>query len=244
MRKLTLKIGKLEQDRTSYMTAFWLWIRQIGKRRPIPFCRICIGELDRAQPLCSYLFSKEVICHVCKETYFHCIYQKLTLSQYPMWALYTYDDALESLIYRYKEQRDIALAPVFLHDFRHKIERRYAAHTIVTMPSSEAKIKERGFHHLEEMLKEIRLPICPCLRKTAPIKQAKQGKKRRLEIAAYIELDPNLALPDTALLLFDDVCTSGSTLRAACELLKQHPYPIEVLVLSVHPLYVENCGQF
>ena len=48
---------------------------------------------------------------------------------------------------------------------------------------------------------------------------------------------------DFELLLVDDVCTSGNTLASAYNLLKEHPYKIEALVLCAHQRFVNSCNK-
>ena len=151
--------------------------------------------------------------------------------------------ALENLIYQYKEQRDIALAEVFLYRFAHKINQRYAGYSIVFMPSSLQKVQERGFSHLKEMTKMLTLPYYDGVKKTSTQKQSLQNKEGRKTIGKYLELDDTIPIPDTPLLLFDDVCTSGATLSAVKALLASHPHPVDACVLSVHPLFVEYCDE-
>lgn len=220
------------------------FIHSLWKQNHIEDCRICLGDLDHEQTLLEYFFHQDIICHKCREQFFSCLLDEhVCFQSINIWILYQYQEELESLIYQFKEQRDIALAPVFFHRFKRQIQNRYQAYTIIPMPSSQIKIKERGFHHLEEMIKEIPLPICYCLKKIGSYKQANQSAKQRKKIASYIELEKQITLPNTPLLLIDDVCTTGATLQAAYALLKDHPYPVEALVLSAHPWFVESCDE-
>ena len=50
----------------------------------------------------------------------------------------------------------------------------------------------------------------------------------------------NVILPKKRLVIVDDVCTSGSSIAWAYQLLSSHTYKIEVLVLSATHLFVEK----
>ena len=50
-------------------------------------------------------------------------------------------------------------------------------------------------------------------------------------------------MPKKRLVIVDDVCTSGSSIAWAYQLLSSHTYKIEVLVLSATHLFVENCDK-
>ena len=217
-------------------------IRSVYKRSEIAPCRICMRDVDFHQSLTEYLFGKDIICHDCCSHFV--LLDRIVLYQgMRLWMLYEYQDALENLIYQYKEQRDIALAEVFLYRFAHKINRRYVGYSLVFMPSSLQKIQERGFSHLKEMTKMLTLPYYDGVKKTSTQKQSLQNKKGRKTIGKYLELDDAIPIPDTPLLLFDDVCTSGATLSAVKTLFASHPHPVDACVLSVHPLFVEYCDE-
>ena len=111
------------------------------------------------------------------------------------------------------------------------------------MPSSNDKIVERGFLPLKEMLTGINLQMVEPFVKTKAYKQSLQTFENRKNIKDTMILKTGMTLPSTPLLLIDDVCTSGSTLLWAYELLQKHTYKIEALVLSVHPLFVESCDE-
>lgn len=62
--------------------------------------------------------------------------------------LYEYNDFLERLWFRYKEQRDIVLAPIFLEEVRASFFSKYC---VCGLCSSEKKRLDRGFEPLKEI---------------------------------------------------------------------------------------------
>lgn len=200
-------------------------------------CRICFHHLDEGLSLKEYLFEDDLICGNCR----HCFIENKQVYEYRnlrVHAFYMYDDFLESLLFQYKEARDIALQHIFLWKVKEKMNDIFRHHTCIIMPSNEDKIKERGFHHLKEMLSCTSVQIEDCFVKTKYHKQSLQRAKNREKVKDIIRLDH---YPQNNYYLFDDVVTTGNTLLAAAELLRKNDEIIEVYALSVHPHFVELC---
>lgn len=160
---------------------------------------------------------------------------------YRMYILYVYNTFIESMLFQYKEGRDIALAPVFFHMIVYQLQIRFRNYVIVLMPSSKEKTLERGFHSLYEMVCYCKLPIIDPFYKIENRKQSLQSFENRKKISQVIKLKPDYILPNKKLLLLDDVCTSGSTIAHAYHLLKHHKCKIDAFVLSAHPRFILDC---
>ena len=102
---------------------------------------------------------------------------------------------------------------------------------------------QRGFNHLHEMLKGIDVEVCDCLMKSSNYKQSLHRGKTRAQIKTVMKLKPAFEIPTKPILLFDDVCTSGSTLLAAYDLLHSYNNQISAQVLCVHRHFVELCDE-
>lgn len=202
-------------------------------------CRICFKDVNDGVSIFQYLFQDDCICGHCRSKFienkriFH--YRGLKIQ-----ALYLYDDFLESLLFQYKEGRDIALSEVFLKCKRKKVEDIFRQHQCVLMPSSSLKIEQRGFIPLMKMLEGINVEICNPFSKNKNYKQSQQNAKERNQIKHVIQLDQEIKKP---FIFFDDVVTSGNTLLAAADLVRQNDEEIEVFALSVHPHFVELCDK-
>lgn len=165
------------------------------------------------------------------------------LEEMTLHILYEYNDFLESMLFQFKEGRDLALAEVFFKPFLRKLSDRFRHWTLVLPPSGKEKSIERGFLPLREMLKECPLPQLEPFYKVKNHKQSLQSFENRKRISQVIKRKPNERLSATRLLLVDDVCTSGSTLLCAYRLLQEHTMKIEALALCAHPRFVESCGK-
>ena len=206
------------------------------------YCQLCMEDIYKHLTFYDFLKQDQVLCSSCKS-------QLLRMDQSVVWdglrihMLYEYNDFFENLIFQFKEGHDIALQDVFFHEDMKKINDRFRHYTIVLMPSSEEKLKERGFLPMRKMLRTCTLPIIEPFYKSSNRKQSLQSLENRHHINEVMHRKEGVTLPKTKLLLMDDVCTSGSTLNCAYHLLSQHTYRIEALMLSVHPLFVELCDK-
>lgn len=205
-------------------------------------CRICFRELDDKRPLISWLFDQPIICYPCQKQFVR--FQKQCHDdEISVYAYYLYNDFMENLLFQYKESRDIALAPVFLNAIHQDFIDRFRHATLVPMPSSDAKTKERGFVPLLKMLENEKVAICDCLMKKGAYKQSRQRGKSRENIREMMQFKEEVPLPKGRIILFDDVLTSGNTLKTARRLFLQHGIETECVVLSIHPHFVELCDE-
>ncbi|MDE6195963.1 MAG: ComF family protein [Erysipelotrichaceae bacterium] len=205
-------------------------------------CLFCFQNIQKELSFFDWICQDTLLCGECKKK-LHRINTYKKIGECSVYILYLYNDMFESMIYQWKENRDIALKNVFLYDVRKELFDKFRHYTIVVMPSSQEKIKERGFHHLMEMFQIVGLPMIDPFEKLYNWKQSLQSLEDRHFINKVIRLKKGFVLPATPLLLVDDVCTSGSTLKWAYHLLQKHIYTIEALAVSAHPLFVEFCDK-
>lgn len=213
-----------------------------NERDEMKYCLLCHRELDYKENFFQYFQERDGLCGGCKEQ-LKFLNVKTQLEDMPLHILYEYNDFLESMLYQFKEGRDIALANVFFQPFLTKLSSKFRHYVIVLMPSSKEKMVERGFLPVREMLKKCSLPLWEPFYKVNNRKQSMQSFENRKTISQVIKRKENEEIPGRKLLLVDDVCTSGSTLLCAYHLLKEHRLKIEALVLCAHPLFVESCDE-
>lgn len=203
------------------------------------YCLICFHDVYHKTSLIDYFKKEDLICGECMSKFDRC-YQSYTIDTLLLDSIYMYNDFLESLLFQFKEGRDIALKDVFLNGLNAKFTKKYFDYTIVFMPSSKQKSKERGFFALEELFAQIKLPKLMLFEKSKDIKQSTQVFRKRKDIKKYIILRKDVELPNTKILLVDDVCTSGSTLKSAYDLISHHTYEVRALVIGVHPSFAKS----
>lgn len=213
---------------------------QTNERNHITHCRLCFAPIHQHLTLQRYLMSSPLLCGDCFAL-LHFVNVQVKLDHCRMHILYEYNEFLETMLFQFKEGRDIALAPVFFHDVMNQLFKKYRHYVIVRLPSGKEKTMERGFEPLQEMLATCKLQQIDPFYKISNHKQSLQSYENRKNITQVIKRKPNMQLPNKKLLVVDDVCTSGATLTHALHLLQGHKKNIEILTLSAHPLFLQEC---
>lgn len=195
-----------------------------------PFCKICFKPIYFKS--FHQIFNESVICTKCLSS-LKPIFKSFKVDGINALALYHYDESTKGKIFQLKGCGDIEMAEIFVRPYASELRVRYQGYNLICLPSFEEDNLKRGFNHVEEMFNCLNLKKCDCLVKTEHYKQSEQSYKDRQKIKNYIRLKENTNLKNKKLLLVDDICTTGSSLRAAIELIKTcEPKKIEILVVA------------
>ena len=187
------------------------------------------------QDLVHFIVNTDVICEECRMKMMGC-YHQFSIQDLSCIGFYVYDDVVKDMLLQYKEFMDEALYPVFMYPYIRYLRNKYRGYTLVVLPSSDSAYRRRGFSHVEKMFSILGMKmVCPFVKDE--VEQKHRSVQERKSIVEYIHLVGEL--PNTPLLLVDDMCTTGSTLLACYKLLQNHPFRIEALVCCYHAKYVE-----
>jgi len=180
------------------------------------------------------LFRKDdVLCGYCRQQ-FKPYRKSVQVLGETVYAYYEYDSFFEKLIYQVKENKDETLAPVFLHPYVRDFRKRCLHKTLVLVPSSLKKLESRGFDALRCMIQAVDMDvICPF--EKDDIKQSQRNVVQRSKIKNHIRLIHPEWIIGKDIVLIDDVCTTGYSLKACIDLLKPLVNSIIVIVLAMHP---------
>lgn len=197
----------------------------------IKVCKLCFKEI-RDEDLFNLVHNNNTVCQQCYKE-IKPIFQKFNIDGYQGLSIYRYSEKIQSLIYQFKGCFDYELKDLFLERFSRELTLRYKGYVVVPIPSYEKDDEVRGFNHVEEMFKILKLPTLKIISKTKKVKQADRNKMERKNIGQYLVLKEKRDLSNTKVLLVDDVFTTGSTMKACIKLIeKLNPKKIKVLVIS------------
>ena len=195
------------------------------------FCVYCFQERNDLE---SLFLNENILCSVC-QSQFEIHKKTYRVNGIFFHILYVYNDFLQSMIFQYKEQRDVVLAPVFLESQKW-LKKKLKQYNVCGMCSSELKRNIRGFEPVLDMFSCIGINVRSPFYRLGNQKQASRNKKERSKIEDEIFLK-NLRFPDRRpICLVDDVITTGATLHRGIELL----HPDCVFVLAAHPLWIQE----
>ena len=134
-------------------------------------------------------------------------------------SFYQYNDFLKEYLAKYKYRGDYVLGKAFSYMIKSYLQKtRYDF--IIPIPLSNERLYERGFNQSTALLEEAEVRPSNLLTRTHSEKQSKKTRKERLRQEQVFQLaDSNLS--GKSILLFDDIYTTGTTLRQAAKRLKE-----------------------
>ena len=122
---------------------------------------------------------------------------------------------------------------IFLNLFIKELKIYFSGYKVIPIPSYKKDDELRDFNHVVEVFKMIGLDVLQIIEKTEHFKQAEKSAKERQSIKKYLQLNNEKSLKKDRVLIVDDIYTTGSTMKAAINLVeKLNPKEIKVLVLA------------
>lgn len=149
-------------------------------------------------------------------------------TQFPLDGIrsaYAFTDSVGSIVRIWKDSGEQRLGPWMASMMAHHVEPAWIAHvpTLTAIPSTKSARARRGVDHgyvlARELAKVLDAPCTHLLQRPHAQDQRKLGRQDRLSnMQGTFSLKPSLMMPE-AVLIVDDVCTTGATLYgAACAL--------------------------
>lgn len=196
---------------------------------PIKRCLYCLEEIDK-ETLSSYLLKEDCLCYKCRFALRGSL-RKTVIRGIEINYLYLYDDFFKGMILQYKEANDEVLAQAFLGFYEYYLKIRYYNYHLVFMPSSKAKLKSRGFNHLTTIFSSFSQQQKRIGFKRERCQEGLNLVEREKMLTNFYAIDK--FVKKEKILLIDDICTTGSSLKGAYNLLKSFNCHIKVFVLAI-----------
>jgi len=200
----------------------------------IPLCSTCLLKLESSgfSEACSVcgreLISELGVCSFCRE---NAVLKSVTKS----YSLHGYQLWKKSLLFAWKLEEKRNLSPYFATIFYRKLkalENELGENLpVVPVPPRKGKIRDKGWDQIDELCYYLRkgwnVQVLPLLERLSKTQQKKLDMVQRLEgISSSYRLKSEKKLrkiarvPPKAVVLADDVLTTGSTIEACAHELK------------------------
>lgn len=203
-------------------------------------CIYCLNLIHYHERVEHFFKRRDCLCSECREK-MKVIKQEILVNEVLIDSYYVYDEAMEKLLFQFKEGRDVALKIIF-KDFVKYVLKKYRGYQLVILPSSEHKIRERGFIPLVEIFEGI--PLINAFYKKRNYKQSQQKEGFRHLVKDVIALKDEYDFKNKKVLLIDDVCTSGESMKACVDLLHKQQAIVKCAVISMHQQHVKCKKRF
>ncbi len=187
------------------------------------------------KPLQSYDFSFLIRHDYLCEEHEACLSGKLKqirIKQNMIHYLTPYTPEIASLMFRYKEHRDVPLGGCLFFPYHKHIKKLIKNKIVIIVPSSQQKTSERGFHPLKHALSLIGVTPYELLIKVSSQDQKKMKKRER--VLTQFEFVSSVLTPSKHVVLFDDVLTTGHSLFTCKEILEHQGYHVTCCVFAIH----------
>jgi ComF family protein len=151
-------------------------------------------------------------------------------------AATTYTNVAKDVVHALKFERAQAAADCIAKVMASRIALPNNMQLVVThVPTANVRVRQRGYDQAQQIARKFaqhtKLPYVPLLARKNDARQVGSSKQARASQAAgMFRVKQRSHLPNTAVLLIDDVITTGATMQAAAHVLTEagatHVYPI------------------
>jgi len=202
-------------------------------------CKVCFKEIKIDS--FNLFLSDAYLCSNCLNE-MNPIFKEFFIEKIKALTIFEYNEKIKGLIYQYKGCFDYELKDIFLSFIKNYLRNRYKKFFLLPIPSSKKRNEERGFNAVIEIFKTLNLSnLENILFKQNDELQHLKNYKERVKETKMFYIENKEILKDKNILIVDDICTTGTSLKNAIHLVKQVTNKkIEILVIAKRELKEED----
>jgi len=137
-------------------------------------------------------------------------------------AIYRYNSFLKSIFEQYKYKGDVQLGRVFVPKIRWHLKNFiHQNYVVIPLISSDEVVQSRRFNHVQVLLEMAKIYHEAKLIQRKPSKQSQKKKFERFYNSIEFKLETKNRIKDKKVIIFDDIYTTGKTIRKAAEICKK-----------------------
>ena len=208
----------------AYLTRGWGLVFNVQQFDCCLLCSQAINESISWQQLLTRSFLPS-ICNRCAQKF-----KEIHNYVDEVYCIYEYNEAMRSYFQRYKFLKDVLLAHVFrsevkkvFHTFLHNANKQFGWGTkrvVVPIPMHKQQLEERTFAQVDELLNAANIPYTHLLQKNTTNTQASKNRAQRIVTKNLFSSLQSIEIEHV--LLFDDIKTTGTTLKLAEQVLLEN----------------------
>ena len=197
----------------------------------IDYCLYCLKQNESRPTWKSLLNSRleNLKCAQCAEKF-----QRIDETIDGVFCIFDYNEEMREYFHRIKFMKDVLLVYMFQQEIYETLKRfqhTNSSYIVTPIPMHDENKKNRTFAHVDELLLAANIPFVQVLKKITNETQSKKTRKQRLETKKLFETISEVK--GKHFLVFDDIKTTGVTMRLAKEaLLDAGAESIQLIALS------------
>lgn len=197
----------------------------------IHYCLYCHRPNDQI-PTWKGLFNRRFIKLKCEQCEMKFCRVDETIDG--VFCLFDYNEEMREYFHRLKFMKDVLLVYMFqqeIHEALKKLKHTNPGLIITPIPMHEENRMNRTFAHVDELLLAADVPFSHALKKITTETQSKKTRKQRLETKKLFEVISEVK--NNHFVIFDDIKTTGVTMRLAKEaLMNAGAESVQLMALS------------
>ena len=210
-------------------------------KSPTHICKSCFNDFNDGS--FHSFFNSPTICNKCLKEY-NPIFKKFKILDIDALTIYEYEGKVKENIFIFKSCGDYELKDTFLSSFVIDLRIMFYNFIMLPAPSSEESNLKRGFNHVKEIFGILGLPMYEVFKKVSNHKQSNLSYLERQNVGNVLSIDNAEITKNKNVLIVDDICTTGATLKALIELIKPfNPKQIKVLVIAKRDMSEEEISK-